>query len=177
MVKQANMTPEQFVELIGKRAVWEGDCLIWQLCTRDGSPVFSAPDGNTYNVRRWGMQQTGRRMTGLLACSSCADSRCIAPNHFKALTRQQLQKRTASLGGFTRPDSQAAKAKANRARATISMDTVRAIRLAYSEGVTQAEISRRFEMQKGTVWKVVMHKIAREHVANSSVFAWRPEAA
>jgi hypothetical protein len=174
--KQERMTPEAFIELIGKRAIWEGDCLIWQNCLRDGVPVFSAPDGKTYNVRRWGMQQTGRKMVGLLACSSCADPRCIAPAHFTALTRTQLQKRTASLGGFSRPDSLAAKTLANRTRATISMETARAIRAAHAAGNSQAEISRTFGMQKGTVWKVVRNVIAREFVANSSVFAWRPAA-
>lgn len=175
-MNKPNMTPEEFVALIGKRAVWEGDCLIWQNCLRDGVPVFSAPDGKTYNVRRWGMEQTGRRLGRLLACSSCADRLCIAPGHWRSLTRLQLQQRTASLGGFDRPDGHAAKAKANRARATISMETARAIRAAHAQGVTQAEIGRLFDMQKGTVWKVVRHKIAKEQVANSSVFSWRPAA-
>lgn len=177
MSKRPNLTRQGFVDLIGKRAEWEGDCLIWRKCLRDGVPVFSAPDGKTYNVRRWGMEQTGKNMSGLLACSSCADPLCIAPLHFVALTRQQLQARSAERGVFRRGNVNAAKAAANRSRAVISLEMVRTVRSDFASGLTQAEICRRYGLNKGTVWKLVRHVIRKEEVANSSVFSWRPLAA
>jgi hypothetical protein len=89
------MTPQS---LILPRCREDGGCWVWLGCVQQcGTTPTFRPHGSskTASVRRWVLQATGHDMTGKLATNTCESPLCVAPWHLAAVTRKDLQQRTA----------------------------------------------------------------------------------
>lgn len=107
-----------------------GDCWEWRGAL-DGSAPVMRPEGSSrlVPVRRVVLSLTGKNADGKLACAKCCNDRCVAPQHAVALTRQQLQQRTANVTQYGRSLARSAKlAHARRQRSHLSSEIVAEMR-------------------------------------------------
>lgn len=108
-----------------------GDCWEWRGALDGKAPLMRVSmTRRLVPVRRWILEQAGKMKDGHLACAKCNNPRCVAPEHAVALTRQQLQERTAKT---TRYGNQLARkhkiSMARRARETVlNMDLAQEMR-------------------------------------------------
>lgn len=108
-----------------------GDCWEWRGAL-DGSAPVMRPAGSRklMPVRRAVMTLAGKSIgDGRLACAKCGNERCVNPEHAVALTRQQLQQRTAKVTQYGRSLVRAAKlASARRAYSPLTAEAVAQMR-------------------------------------------------
>lgn len=108
-----------------------GDCWEWRGAL-DGSAPVMRPAGSRklVPVRRAVMTLAGKSIgDGRLACAKCGNERCVNPEHAVALTRQQLQQRTATVTQYGRSLARTAKlAHARRLRSHLTDEVVAQMR-------------------------------------------------
>ncbi|CAN7187465.1 hypothetical protein [Acidovorax sp. LjRoot117] len=98
-----------------------GDCWEWRGALDGKAPLMRISiTRRLVPVRRWILEQAGKMKDGCLACAKCDNPRCVAPDHAVALTRQQLQTRTAKTTRYGSSIARKQKlAIARRARETV----------------------------------------------------------
>ncbi len=98
-----------------------GDCWEWRGCLDGIAPVMRiSMTRRLVGVRRWILEEAGKMKEGHLACAKCENPRCVAPEHAVALTRHQLQARTAKTTRYGNSIARKQKlAMARRARETV----------------------------------------------------------
>ncbi len=149
------------IEKIRMRCIECGDCWLWQgACEAGSTPVMRAHGKKLVRVRRHVLSLMGVMLKkNFLAVSTCAESRCVAPDHAEAWTRKRLQTRTASLTRYGASSIRRAKiADACRARSKVTPEIVEFIRsdersgraLALALGLSQSTVA---DIRAGNTWR------------------------
>lgn len=102
-----------------ERTVRNDFCLEWTGPLNKGTPVSRVPGcRELIAVRRLVLLELGPIREGMLASTTCGNPLCVNPHHVKAMTRTQVQKKTAAKNGYHKNPVRAAKiamkAKARR---------------------------------------------------------------
>ncbi|MBO9679545.1 MAG: hypothetical protein J7556_14985 [Acidovorax sp.] len=118
------------LKMIHDRCDEVGDCWEWRYALDGTAPVMRIPGmRKLVAVRRVVLDLSGKGVAGRLACASCCNPRCVAPQHAVALTRQQLQQRTAQVTQYGRSRSRNAKlSHARRLRSSMTEEAVAQMR-------------------------------------------------
>ena len=138
-----------------------GDCWEWRGALDDTAPIMRlSMTRRLVPVRRWILEQAGKMHKGKLACAKCENHRCVAPHHAVALTRQQLQERTAKTTRYGANLARNLKiSRARRAAGTVlDMEKVQAMR---ASGLTTREAGKVYgcgqsaaaDAMAGRTWK------------------------
>lgn len=93
------MTRAETLEYVLARCEEDGGCWIWQGAMQccGTTPTFRLPGSRkTTSVRRVVLEARGVKLEGRFATNVCESPRCVAPEHLKAMTRKQLQAKTAN---------------------------------------------------------------------------------
>jgi hypothetical protein len=158
------MTPEETKAWVWARCHEDGDCLLWDGAVAK-SGVATARDPNTLKVgpvRRTLMIALGRYIGGKLATVSCGNPLCMAEEHLLALTRKELQQRSAPKLSQNLVRS-AKLAKAARAKSSMTEEKAREIR---ASGMRPIDASAHFDVPYQTAAKIIGGRAWKEYGAN-----------
>ena len=124
--------------------------------------------GKSINAHRFAWQlHNGKIPNGLEICHKCDNPKCVNPRHLFAATHAENQLdamrkgrlRTGPAkvhGTHTHPESRPFGIRNGSAKLTD--DLVREIRSLYKSGeYSQRTLSKRFNVGKGTIWRIVTH--------------------
>lgn len=127
----------------------EGDCMEWQgAIGSHGYGTARYPGGKVDAAHRvaWFLSRGEKAPTGKFVCHSCDNRRCVNPKHLWLGTPSENTKDAIAKGRFKLPNVK------------LTESEVRRIRKLYTKGITQAELSRMFGVERGTVWNIVHRK-------------------
>lgn len=108
-----------------------GDCWEWRGALDGTAPIMRiSMTRRLVPVRRFILEEAGKMKEGHLACAKCGNPRCVAPDHAIAMTRQDLQVRTARITRYGKSAARKQKlAIARRAGGTVlTMEKVQEMR-------------------------------------------------
>lgn len=123
------MSLSRVLAYLAPRTTEDGDCLLWNLaCNSDGAPVASIDGVRSRPVRRWVHETIHGPAEALRVVPTCGHKRCVAPWHAEAITPGMVNVVIADRGGFGTAAFRAARRKAGRAKAKITLSCARRIR-------------------------------------------------
>jgi hypothetical protein len=155
------------------RTTAEGDCRLWNGCMdTHGGPVASVL-GERIRVRRWLFERKVRRLApGEHVVVACENDRCV--HHLQAMTKTEFNGWLGRTGRLSTPDARAAHRRGAQALRVYSDEQVQQVRDLFTQGLTQAEISRRTGVGQSRVSDYVTNKDRAGHAPAASAFTWRP---
>jgi hypothetical protein len=148
----------------------ETGCMEWQgdFNGRNHDTPSMIMGGKRVPVRRVVMQEAGKWIRGRLATNTCRNPACVAEEHALALTRKQLQQRTASSTNYGKSlatRAAIAKSRQTGSRAVLTAEAVREIR---ESPMLLREAAEKFGCSLKTVSKARNYQTWKEY---SSPFA------
>lgn len=160
------LKPSEMLSHIHDRCRDDGGCWVWLGCLQacGTTPTMRIPGTRTTaSVRRVVMQAKGIDVTGKLVSNTCESPMCVAPAHLLAMTRKQLQEKTAAS---IPPD---AKIKRNarlaiqsrRRNAKLDDSAVQSIRSA-DKSVSNSTLAKQHGVSTAAIWR------ARSYIS------WKP---
>lgn len=158
-VKYVDMLSDDFRAWIEERVTAEGDCWVWRLSLKDGSQPQGKFNGSIINVRRLVLEQTGRAPVprAEVAACRCDTPGCVHPNHLKPQSRSELLK-----GLDFSLTHRANLAKARRAKASLNLEQVLAIRASEK---SLREISAEFGISESHAGGIVRGRFWKEYTS------------
>ena len=153
------------IETIRARCTEVGDCWEWGMCfTANGHPTVRHA-GKTTLVRRLVHQLAGKEIGhGKIVIASCENSRCVNPDHTRAVTLQAHMKRMGALGKLSDLARIAKIAATTRAKyGKITMDDARAIR---ESSATHEQTAQQYGINPSKVAAIRQHRCWRELSGN-----------
>ena len=160
----SDSTPAEFGAYFASRTRKnEGGCLIWLRAFTCGVPKATI-GRKAVNARRLAYELAGRKLPeGEIVVAVCAEPRCVAPKHLRAVTRKENWAKRAKLGLVASGKVLSARTtRSARSRSKLTIETVRAIRARYAEGVVQRRIAEEFGISFSQVNKIVLRRAWRE---------------
>lgn len=154
--------------------VEEGDCLIWTGYTGAyGVPAINI-GGHPRPVRRLLLALEGRGTDEpqQLAINSCRTPGCVRAEHVRLIKRSAWSRLLAQEGTYSRPDANAMRTAAARARANLKLtpELAREIRQSDAPG---AELAQRYGVHPSMIARIRRGEAWADAAANASVFTWR----
>lgn len=147
------MTPTELLDYVHARCVEDGGCWIWQGCMQHcgTTPTMRIPGSRkTTSVRRAVLAAKGIKLEGKLASQTCESPRCVAPEHLKAMTRKELQVKTANtLSPDVKIKRDARLAKTVQAKGKLTAETVELIK---RSPMPTGEIARYMGVSRHAIW-------------------------
>lgn len=160
------MNEEEMLKWLKVRSKDTGDCWLWTMSTRPcGLPVASIKGKRGVVIRRWIWETMhGKSLGKLMAVASCANIRCVNPEHVRAMNHAQKanvfwQHSPMRINAKTR----IRKALVARRNSPLTEADVAVIRQRRAEGQMLAEIAKDFGVASGTISKIVRHESWRDY--------------
>lgn len=97
------------------------------------------------------------------ASNTCADSRCVAPDHIKIMSQKQIQVRSSKLTRHQSNPARIFKMRQSIKNMVLTWDQVREIR---ASGKKQTELAAEYGVAASTISGIKNHRRWREYVAN-----------
>ncbi len=140
-----------------------GDCWEWRGALDGKAPLMRiSMTRRLVPVRRWILEQAGKMKEGCLACAKCNNPRCVAPEHAVALTRQQLQERTAKTTNYGSSIARQKKiSAARRAQGTVLTEEI--VREMRECGMTSRQAAARYGCCQYAAWQAISGKTWKDY--------------
>jgi hypothetical protein len=163
-------------ELLSERCIEVGNCWEWQGNVNSGGHPMMSFQAKPTLVRRvaWCLAHslTLRDIEGLRLWNTCCNRMCINPKCTRAGSYQEMHRAMVASGrSAASPQKRAACARAKRAASPRSMDDIRSIRRALSNGETISTLAQRYQCSASLIEKIKANRCWRESVPTASVFS------
>lgn len=134
---------EQVINQRNTHTVWTG------MVDASDAPIIRRGGRRVLSVRRVILELNGFDITHKLATCKCGTPLCLS--HLTALTRTELQIRTAKTTNWAKSHAHCASVSFRRRKtATLNMEKVKAMREAASEGMTSREAGHLYGVSQST---------------------------
>ena len=158
----------QTLEQIMLGCAEDGDCLIWSGGKSGQGAPYAWLDGKSTNLRRHIFTcKKGPIPAGRLVHVTCLNPSCLAHQHLKAVTRQELGSLLAAKGILNPPTARAKRITAVRARAKLTMEKAQEIRLSTRPTVEEAALHG---VGETCILNVRNYVTWREHARGATIF-------
>ena len=168
--------PLKLQELIRRKTVEEGECLLWtgSISIHDAPRCYCDYTGASrrpsQSMRRVLLEAlAGRPLKKMIAVSMCGTRGCVNPTHLQKMTRKARMQRASACGTIRGPAVTARNSAIARKRRKLTDDQIRQI-LARSDE-RQWALAREFGVARSTIGNVLSGKLRPTNDVWSSVFA------
>lgn len=173
------MTREQWLSGIRSCIEPVGECMEWTGPVRGSVPLVYTPAGYAWSGNANGRQSVrcvlyalsnGTQLpAGTVIRSKCRNSRCVHEDHFQFFKRTEQAAEQGRRGELSTPGRCAARAKSARARSTLTLEKVAAIR---ASDLSDSDEAQLHGVTEKTIEAIRLNKRWRTVVSGASVFSW-----